>query len=133
MALITIGCGADANPYPRYDRGDKDELCRQHGRAMADEVQRLLAGPFKPVEPKVAARGTLLEIPYAQPASIEQLREDAEKSPGAKRFLARMERGEKIPTSESYQIAVWTFGNDLAMIFLADEVVVDYALRMKRV
>ena len=27
---------------------------------------------------------------------------------------------------------MWTFGNDLAMLFLSDEVVVDYGLRMKR-
>ncbi len=132
VALITIGCGGDANPYPRYEQGNNDEWCRLHGRAMADEVKRLLVGPFKPVEPKVAARGTLLEIPYAPAASIEQLREDAKKSPAAKRLVARLERGDKLPSAESYQIATWAFGKDLAMVFLADEVVVDYELRMKR-
>ena len=33
---------------------------------------------------------------------------------------------------ETLQIATWVFGDDLAMVFLSDEVVVDYALRMKR-
>ena len=50
----------------------------------------------------------------------------------AQRLLRILERGEKLPAAEQYQIAVWTFGDDLAMVFLADEVVVDYALRMKR-
>jgi hypothetical protein len=29
-------------------------------------------------------------------------------------------------------VASWVFGNDLAMVFLSDEVVVDYARRLKR-
>jgi neutral ceramidase len=46
--------------------------------------------------------------------------------------LKMLERGEKLPASETYSIAIWGFGNDLAMVFLSDEVVVDYALRLKR-
>ena len=65
VALVTIGCGADADPCPH----GTVELCRQHGRAMADEVKRLLAGPFKPVEPKLTARMAPLEIPYAAAAA----------------------------------------------------------------
>jgi hypothetical protein len=33
---------------------------------------------------------------------------------------------------KNYQVVTWAFGDDLAMVFLSDEVVVDYALRMKR-
>jgi len=29
-------------------------------------------------------------------------------------------------------VATWIFGQDLAMVFLSDEVVVDYALRLRR-
>ena len=47
-------------------------------------------------------------------------------------WLELLEQGEKPPAAETYKIAAWTFGNDLAMVFLADEVVVDYDLRMKR-
>jgi len=50
----------------------------------------------------------------------------------AERVLKLLEQGKKPPTSESYPIAVWAFGDDLAMVFLPNEVVVDYALRMKR-
>jgi len=38
VALIAIGCGADANPSPRGTH----EQAKQHGRAVADEVKRLL-------------------------------------------------------------------------------------------
>lgn len=101
VALITIGCGADSDPCPH----GTVELCQQHGRAMADEVTRLLAGPFEPVDVKITARYVPLTIAHGEAASRQELK---------------------------YGVGVWTFGDDLAMIFLAHEVVVDYAARMKR-
>jgi hypothetical protein len=56
----------------------------------------------------------------------------AEKSFDAERRLKLLKKGEKPPVSRSYQVAAWVFGNDLAMVFLSDEVVVDHALRLKR-
>lgn len=128
VALVTIGCGADADPCPH----STVELCQQHGRALADEVQRLLAGPFRPVDPRLTARMEPLVIPYAPPPSKEQLEQAAAKSYPAKRLLEKLARGVPLPTEKRYQVAVWSFGDDLAMVFLSDEVVVDYALRMKR-
>jgi len=132
IAIVTLGCGADANPYPRHEKGGDDFYCNLHGQAMADEVNRLLAGPMKPVEPLVVARATTLEIPYENNLPIDQLREKAKESSSAKRLLARIEKGDKLPEAERYPLAVWTFGDDLAMVFLSNEVVVDYALRLKR-
>ncbi|NIA16470.1 MAG: hypothetical protein GWP08_20615, partial [Nitrospiraceae bacterium] len=128
VAMICIGCGADADPYPH----GTVELCRQHGRALADEVTRLLEGSLKPIESKLTARLVSLEIPYEEPPPIEELKRAAEKSHPLQNLLQRAQRGEKPPVSKNYQIAAWVFGDDLAMVFLADEVVVDYALRMKR-
>ncbi len=127
-AMVTIGCGADADPCPH----GTVELCRQHGRALADEVKRLLAGPLKPVEPKLSARMTMLSIPYDQPPPIDELQRRAKNSYPVQRLLKQLERGEKRPDSRSYRVAVWAFGSDLAMVFLSDEVVADYALRMRR-
>src|SRR5207302_2024399 len=45
--------------------------------------------------------------------------------------LVRLDRGQPIPTELPYQVAAWTFGSDLAMVFLAGEAVVDYDLRLK--
>jgi hypothetical protein len=128
VALVTLGCGADADPCPH----GTVELCQQHGRALAAEVRRLLAGPFQPIEPKLTARLAALEIPYAAPPPLDELRRVAEKSYPAQRLLKQLERGEKPPVAKSYHVATWAFGSDLAMVFLSDEVVVDYALRMKR-
>jgi hypothetical protein len=128
VAAVTIGCGADADPHPH----GTVELCRRHGRAVADEVNRLLAGPFKPVDPALSARMTELVIPFEPLPPVEELRRRAANSYPVQRLLGLLERGEKPPASERYTIATWVFGKDLAMVFLADEVVVDYALRMKR-
>ncbi|HUT89413.1 MAG TPA: neutral/alkaline non-lysosomal ceramidase N-terminal domain-containing protein [Thermoguttaceae bacterium] len=128
VAMVTIGCGADSDPCPH----GTVELCRQHGRALADEVKRLLQGPFEPIEPKLVARLSPLEIPFGKMPPKEELEETAKKSHSAKRLLERLERGEELPTTRSFQVATWVFGDDLAMVFLSDEVTVDYALRMKR-
>ncbi|MGA2064359.1 MAG: neutral/alkaline non-lysosomal ceramidase N-terminal domain-containing protein [Thermoguttaceae bacterium] len=128
IAMIAIGCGADSDPYPN----GSVELCRQHGHAVADEVQRLLAGPLKPVEPKVTARATVLTLPYGASPDIDRLKALAKDSYIAGDVLNRLGPERKRPAAEKYPLAAWTFGDDLAMVFLGDEVVVDYALRMKR-
>ena len=127
VALVTIGCGADADPCPH----GTVELCRQHGRALADEVKRLLAGPMKAVSPPLTARMTILEIPYAPLPPVDVL-EKAGQLRSAQRALRLLQSGQQPPKAEPYRIAVWAFGGDLAMAFLADEVVADFALRMKR-
>jgi hypothetical protein len=128
VALITIGCGADADPRPH----STVELCQQHGRAMADEVKRLLAGPFRSISGPFAARTAVLEVPYDSPPPMDELREMAKRSHPAQRLLKTLEDGEPPPVSATYPLTTWTFGSDLAMVFLSHEVVVDYALRLKR-
>jgi hypothetical protein len=128
VAMITIGCGADADPCPH----STVELCQQHGRALADEVSRLLEGPMKPIEPKLTARRKVLEVPYEKLPTIDELKQRTGNSWAVNRLVERLEKGEKLPASKDFQVTTWTFGDDLAMVFLSDEVVVDYALRLKR-
>lgn len=127
-ALVTIGCGADSDPSPHGTVA----LCERHGRAMANEVKRLLSGPFRPVDSRIEARALPLEIPYEPAPPVEELRRMAPRSYPVQRLLRSIERGEKLPARRTYQVATWSFGKDLAMVFLSDEVVVDYALRLKK-
>ena len=46
--------------------------------------------------------------------------------------IERLDRGESLPTSLAYPVQTWQFGEQLTTVFLAGEVVVDYALRFKR-
>jgi hypothetical protein len=50
----------------------------------------------------------------------------------ARKWLARLDRGETPPAGLSYPVQCWNFGDQLALVFLGGEVVVDYALRLKR-
>ena len=50
----------------------------------------------------------------------------------AKKHLEMLQNGQSIKTEISYPIQSWTFGDELAVLFLASEVVVDFSLRLKR-
>ena len=131
-ALIAIGCGADQNPEPR---GELD-MAIAHGKALADEVDRLLDTSLSPVEN--APSGTYREIelslddPPARGVWEEQVRKKMRGHHFAKAMLEKLDRGEALPTKVDYPIQSWTFGDDLAMVFLAGEVVVDFAHRFYR-
>jgi arylsulfatase A-like enzyme len=130
VAMISIGCGADANPEP-FDESAVD----QHGQAVADEVERLLAGSLRPVGGLPECRLKEIRIPLDElPTRKEWEKRAAGKSRPAyyaRVVLERMDRGIEPPTSFPYKVQTWTFGDDLAMVFLPGEVVVDYALRLK--
>jgi len=133
VAMIAIGCGADANPNPR----GTIELAEQHGRSVATEVERLLKeSEFKPIT--AAPKGTHDRIPLyfdALPTReewAERAKENSRWAFAAKVMLSRLETGEGIPDKMMYPVQTWTFGDDLAMVFLAGEVVVDYSLRLKK-
>jgi hypothetical protein len=141
MAMVCIGCGADANPEPR----GKAEMTVAHGQAVAAEVGRLLRGKLTPVSPKLAARRSEMQLPLEKLPTRAELEDRvaaaskpgataAEKrnAPQAAAALAQLARGQPLPAGVDYSVTAWMFGNDLAMVFLPGEVVVDYALRLKR-
>ena len=77
---------------------------------------------------------------FALPFDTLPTREDFEKRVAAKgsdayhakKQIERLDRGENLMTELPYSVQTWSFGDDLAMIFLPGEVVVDYSLRLKR-
>lgn len=131
-ALVAIGAGGDANPEPRL----KMEYTTRHGKEIADEVDRLLDTSLQPLTSLPVGYHRHIELPFTHIPTTEELVEQTS-ARGSKGYYAhlaldRIARGEAIPTSLSYPVQTWTFGNDLAMIFLAGEVVIDYSLRLKK-
>lgn len=133
VALAIIGCGADANPEPRRNLED----ARQHGAAAAAEVNRLIAAKsgLTPLAGRIACKVRRLQLPL-EPAPDRATLVDRARRPGsegmmAQAVLGRLDRGEPIPTTVPYLVQTWSFGDDMAMVFLAGEVVVDYVLRLK--
>ncbi len=133
VAMVTIGCGADVGPYP----GGSLEHAQQYGRQLADEVGRLLQGDWKPVGPELTARREVVQVPLGKLPSRAELEQRAQSGrlgarDVARRFLAIWDREGALPQTFAYPITAWTFGDDLAMVFLPGEVTIDYALRLKR-
>jgi putative membrane-bound dehydrogenase-like protein len=139
VALFTIGCGADQNPGSGV-AGDKVEIARVQGREVAAEVKRLIGGFLTPIEGRIGARAERIELPLLEPAPRSAWEEKARTGDPkqaaiafhAKAQLDRLDRGEKLATKVDYTIRSWSFGDNLALIFLPGEVVVDYALRLKK-
>ncbi|MFO0909170.1 MAG: neutral/alkaline non-lysosomal ceramidase N-terminal domain-containing protein [Isosphaeraceae bacterium] len=132
VAMTVVGCGADSNPARRLAA----QSVKEHGRAIANEVNRLLQSTWTALDEPPAAAFTRFSLPFDTLPTQEQLKALVEKGgpPGynASRFLASLERGEALPTTLPYSAQSWQFGDRLAMVFLPGEVVVDYALRLKR-
>jgi neutral ceramidase len=136
VALVTIGCGGDANPRPRGGTDYGLALARQHGEEIATETRRLLAQDFIPLTAPLTPRLKHIELPFAPHFSHAQWQERAAQ-PGivgyhARKYLTRLDRGERLPDTLSYYVQTWSIGTNVAMVFLSGEVVVDYALRLKR-
>ena len=129
--LISLGCAADANPAPR---GTLD-MTKQHGEEIRVAVDAVLTNALIPVAGKLVCREKKIELPLATlPTRAEwEARARATNYDGkfAKRILARLDHGDKLPTDIPCVVQTWTFGDNLVMVFLSGEVVVDYALRLK--
>ena len=141
MAMVCLGCGADANPEPR----GKVEMTVPHGRAVADEVARMLHGNLRSLSSKLSAKRLECPLPFdklptreefeARVAAAARPKATAKEKSLARQAadaLARMNQGQSLPAELDYSVTAWSFGEDLAMVFLPGEVVVDYAQRLKR-
>ncbi len=135
VALVSIGCGADSNPRSGVT-GDKAEIAARQGAEIAAEVKRLLAGYLAPVTGPLTANRRAIELPLDTLPTRAQWEERAARKGAvgyhARVQLARLDRGEALRTHISYPVQTWAFGDALALVFLPGEVVVDYALRLKR-
>lgn len=143
-ALITIGCGADANPASRMmpmPNGQTEVFntrlayAKTHGQALAQEVQRLLKEEAKPLSNTPTGTFERVNLPFDTLPTREEWKarvaEGGAVGYHAQKHLERLERGQPLQTELSYPVQAWTFGDELAIVFLASEVVVDYSLRLK--
>lgn len=133
VALFWAGCGADQNPLPRR----KVELAQAYGKRLADAVETVLQGDLRPIEGGLSAR--FQEVPLTLAAL--PTREELERAAGStNRYEARragllleqLEASGRLSRTYPYPVQVWHLGSELSWVILGGEVVVDYALRLKR-
>jgi hypothetical protein len=105
-ALFMMGCGGDQNPYPRSEL----KYAQMHGRSLATAVEAALEVNQSTLRHQRPIHGPLnstlgtVDLEFATPDRPDF----------------------------AYPIQIIRFGNDLMLIALGNEVVVDYALRLKR-
>ena len=131
--LYVPGCGADLNPYPR---GTFDHA-RLHGLRLAGAVAEALKPGMRLIGGPVRCAMKTVDLPFAAVPTAEELRKRLEDPNAAVQrharfFLDMLDRGEAIPLSYPYPIQVWQFGDNLTFVALGGEVVVDYAIRLRR-
>ncbi|HEX8915384.1 MAG TPA: neutral/alkaline non-lysosomal ceramidase N-terminal domain-containing protein [Humisphaera sp.] len=149
-AFFVAGCGADQNPVPRR----KVEQARGYGKEAADAVAAVLAGgKMQAVPANVKTAYAEIDLPFAALPSREEL-EQQKASPDPKQryaarraamLLERIRRDGGLPKSYPYPVQTWSFGGVVGadgaaggggagprLVFLGGEVVVDYALRLKK-
>ena len=143
-ALITIGCGADANPESRMmpmPDGQEEVFntrlayAKAHGEALSQEVQRMLKGDAKPLSNVPSGAFERVNLPFDTLPTLEEWKarvaEGGSVGYHAQKHLERLQKGQPPQTELSYPVQAWTFDDELAVVFLASEVVVDYSLRLK--
>ncbi len=132
IAMIAIGCGADANPQPR----GTIENAMEHGQEISNNVEKLLTtAQLRPLTTPPIGQIKWVNLPFAHVPTIPELIKQSEDKTVigyyARLALDRIARGNPIPAALNYPVQTWAFGNELVMINLAGEVVVDYAVRLK--
>jgi hypothetical protein len=134
VALFWMGCGADANPNPRRT----EEHAIQHGKELGDGIAEALAGKMTPVTGSFAATYTTVPLPFDTLPTKEQLKTAtqsknfAEKT-RAERLLKLWEAKGKLDDHYPvYPVQTWKFGDQIVWSALGGEVVIDYAIRLKK-
>ncbi len=127
VALFVLGCGGDANPYPRSEVA----LARLHGAHLGQEVCRLLQQPLAPVGGPLVTKLQYADLPLRVPRDAAELEQWLTSSNPYHRDAARaqqerLQRGEKLQDHYRAPLALWRFGNDLTLLGISGETVVDY-------
>ena len=130
-AYISLGCAADINPHPRGEF----EHARQHGHTLANEINRSVESGMKPITGKLSGTVKRISLPFDTIPSRKEWEKRAKQDGAlgyhAKVQLKKLDSGEKLQTAISYPIQTWAFSEELLIVFLAGEVVVDFAHRLK--
>jgi hypothetical protein len=130
-AMFVILSGGDQNPSPR----GTVELAEQHGKSLAAAVDRVLAGELKPVGPPIRSAYQVVQLDFA-PHQRAMFEEEAKGSHVFKQRRARLmleayDKGQPVRQAP-YPVQAIRLNNDFTLLALGGEVVVDYALRVKR-
>ncbi len=92
---------------------------------------------MRPVQGALVATYTEIALPFDELPSREKLAQDSLSAnkyvaSRARLLMAQLQEKGALPAHYPYPVQVWRLGDDLSWVALGGEVVVDYALRLKR-
>lgn len=130
-AFFLQGCAADQNPDPRGTVAH----ARRYGAELAAAVKAVLASDMQPVTGPLRTAFSETRLAF-KPVPLETFRaeligQNPFRQRRAKLMLEAYNAGNPVE-SIPYPVQALGFGNGFALLFLSGEVVVDYALRVKR-
>jgi hypothetical protein len=132
VAMFIPGAGADQDPEP----SGSVELSRQHGREMAEAIERTLEAPGVEISGPIRTAWDDVSLPLrsiTHETISEMLRSVDPPQVAKARFLRdSLDRGEPLLTSYSAPIQIVRFGNELLLIALSGEPVVDWSHKVKQ-
>ncbi|MEO8763874.1 MAG: neutral/alkaline non-lysosomal ceramidase N-terminal domain-containing protein [Ginsengibacter sp.] len=133
IALFFQCCGADQNPLPRRTV----PLAQQYGQTLAAAVERVLNENMEELTPHLITSYKEIDLSLTAPPTKDKLLKTARDSTGyqkrwAARLLKQLDQGDSFRTSYPYPLQVWRLGNQTMMI-LGGEVVIEYAVQLKRI
>jgi neutral ceramidase len=132
QAMFVAGCGADQNPLPRRSLA----LAQRYGDQLAEAVHRVADAPMRPLADPLVSAYEEIPLRFATLPTRGQL-EAQSSSPTravaqrARALLGVLARDGSLSPTYPYPVQVWRVGT-LTWVLLGGEVVVDYALRLKR-
>ena len=131
MALFLLLCGGDQNPNPRGEIPHAEA----HGKKLAAEVKRVLSTKLAALRPPVRASFQVTELAFAPHTRETFEKELSDRNASKVRRAREMLKlyDERRPIRKTpYPVQAVRFGRELTILALGGEVVVDYALRVKR-
>lgn len=131
--LFLNGASGDQNPYPRREI----KYVETHGRTMATAIEAALEAKPKPLAGPLRAALEWTPVEFQPAPTREEL---LERSKDSNRYeahhalflLAELEFGGKLPESYPVPVQVVRFGDTLTLAAMGGEVVIDYAIRLKK-
>jgi len=137
VAMFWAGCGGDQNPLPRRTV----ELAKEYGEELAEAVDEVIAAALPELPAELNTDYREIEAPLSTLPTREELQSQQQPPDGevvsyqqrwAKHLLQRIATEGALKPYYSFPVAVWTIGDEIDFVALGGEVVVDYALRLKR-
>tara|TARA_R110002096_G_scaffold28985_27_gene87566 strand:- start:32 stop:1381 length:1350 start_codon:yes stop_codon:yes gene_type:complete len=132
-AFFWAGCGGDQNPLPRKEL----RLAKKYGDELAEAVIETIDAPMPELESSLAVSFVELEASLAGLPTKDEILINTKslnrfEIARANYLLREIELNGGLEEYYPYPIGVWKLGSKIDFVFLGGEVVVDYALRLKR-